>query len=131
MEELDYNALVAGGDEQPTQIRSMKIYDGKGYYVTVRLSDIHGSMITSVEDDDGKDIAGLFIPFKDSGVTVTPKKNVLLVAKMETAQVPSSKHTHLLSQIVDRDIFARWRHLGFSQSFIGFARPFNWKNKRK
>lgn len=128
-EDFDYGALVEADDDQ--QIRSMKIYDGKGYYVTVRLSDIHGSTITSIEGDDGKDIPGLFIPFKDSGLTITPKRNVLLVAKMEAAQIPSSKYTHLLSQVVDRDIVAKWRHLGFNSGFIGFARPFNWKNKRK
>lgn len=129
---IDYGALVDAmdGGEGDRRIRSMRVYDGKGYYITVRLSDIPFSTITSIEDDNGREVRGLFIPFSHSGVTVTPKKNVLLVCKAEMAQVPSNKYSHLLSIVADRDDYAEWRRLGFNTGFVGHMRDFEWKNKK-
>lgn len=130
-ENIDYNSLVeASDDDGAQQIRSMRVYDGKGYYITLRLSDIPFSTITSVEDDSGKEVAGLFIPFSHSGVTVTPKRNVLLVCKAEMSQVPSNKYSHLLSIVADRDDYSEWNRLGFKTGFIGHMRDFGWKNKK-
>ena len=126
---IDYNSLVEASDDGDT-IRSMRVYDGKGYYITIRLSDIPFSTITSMEDDSGKDVAGLFIPFHHSGLSVTPKHNVLLVCKAELSQVPSQKYSHLLSIVADRDDYAEWRRLGFKTGFVGHMRDFNWKKKK-
>lgn len=102
-----------------------QIYDGKGYYVTTRLSDIFGAEITEVEDPEtGKPRRGLFLPFKNSGLTVTGRKDVLLVCKMELAQVASEKYTHLLMQILDATAAAEQKRMGYIRSFIGHARPF-------
>lgn len=128
---IDYNSLVEASDNDGgKQIHSMKVYDGKGYYITLRLSDIPFSTITSVEDDSGKEVRGLFIPFSHSGVTVTPKKNVLLVCRAEMSQVPSQKYSHLLSIVADRDDYAEWNRLGFNVGFVGHMRDFEWKNKK-
>ena len=127
---IDYNALVELDDgDGGCGIRSMKVFDGKGYYVTLRLSDIPFSTIASIEDDEGRDVQGLFIPFKGSGLTVTKKRNVLLVCKAELAQVASPKHTHLLSQICDRDVLVERRRLGFKECFIGHMAPIGYKKK--
>lgn len=82
---IDYSALTSyGSDETPSGIGNVKVYDGKGYYVTVRLSDIRGSRFEECENPDtGEPERGLFIPFKHSGVTVTPKKNVQYAINMK------------------------------------------------
>lgn len=129
IEDIDFNALVE--DTEPEgRIRNMKVFDGKEYYVTVRLSDLVGATIIEHEDDEtGKPVKGLFLPFRESGLTVTPKKNVLLVCKAEVAQIVTSKKTHLLSQITEREVWHERNRLGFKQGFIGFMRPAEKKKK--
>lgn len=134
--EIDYSELTSygEGEEASGPITGVKVYDGRGWYITVRLSDLHDSVITEHDYEDGKaPRRGLFIPFKDAGLTVTPKKNVLLVCKAEMAQVPSRRYTHLLTQILDRTIIESHRKLGFNHGFIGHARPMGQKpnNKKK
>ena len=128
-EDIDFNALVE--DSEPEgRIRNMKVFDGKEYYLTVRLTDIVGATIIEHEDDEtGKNVRGLFLPFRESGLTVTPKKNVLLVCKAEVAQIVTSKKTHLLSQITEREVWHERNRLGFKQGFIGFMRPAEKKKK--
>lgn len=128
---IDYGALVEQDEtEGGFGIREMRVFDGKGYYVTVKLTEIHGATITEMEDDEGRSVRGVFIPFKGSGVLVTPKKNVLATFKMEACQLPSSHHSHLLTQVVDADVLRERRRLGYREGFVGFARPIgNWKKK--
>ena len=129
IEDIDFNSLVE--DTEPEgRIRNMKVFDGKEYYATVRLSDLVGATIIEHEDDEtGKTVRGLFLPFRESGLTVTPKKNVLLVCKAEVAQIVTSKKTHLLSQITEREVWQERNRLGFRQGFIGFMRPAEKKKK--
>lgn len=129
IEDIDFNSLVE--DTEPEgRIRSIKVFDGKEYYLTVRLTDIVGSSIMNVEDEDtGKTIMGVFIPIRMGGLTLTPKKNVLLVCKAEVAQVVTSKKTHLLTQITEREVWQERNRLGFKQGFIGFMRPAEKKKK--
>lgn len=131
-EEIDYNALTSyGDDETPSGIGSVKVYNGQGYYVTIRISDIRGSRFEECENPEtGEPEMGLFIPFRHSGVTVTSKKNVQATYDMSMAQVPSSRHTHLLRQIVDRDVEEHWRKLGFHHAFDGFASPKGYRKKK-
>ena len=113
-------------------ITGMKVYDGHSYFITVRLSDIFGAELTEVDDPEtGEPRRGIFIPFRNSGLTVTPKKNVLLVCKAELAQVSSSKYTHLLTQIMDSSEAAAQQKLGHKQGFIGHARPTGQKPQKK
>ena len=73
----------------------------------------------------------MFIPIRQGGLTLTPKRNVLLVCKAQLAQVAQSGYTHLLTQIVDRDVEAENRKKGFKAGFIGKMRPAqNNKNKK-
>lgn len=132
-DELDYNALTTYGDDEPTcGIRSMNVYSGQGFYVTQRLSDIPGARFEECESPEtGEPESGIFIPFKNSGLTVTPKKNVLLVSKMEMCQVSTSHHTHLLRQIMDSFTEEHWRKLGFHFAYTGFARPIGMAKKKK
>lgn len=129
IEDIDFNALVE--DSEPEgRIRNMKVFDGKEYYVTVRLSDLVGATIIEHEDDEtNKNVKGLFLPFRESGLSVTPKKNVLLVCKAEVAQIVTSKKTHLLTQITEREVWQERNRLGFKQGFIGFMRPAEKKKK--
>lgn len=129
IEDIDFNALVE--DTEPEgRIRNMKVFDGKEYYATIRLSELVGATIIEHEDDEtGKPVRGLFLPFRESGLTVTPKKNVLLVCKAEVAQIVTSKKTHLLSQITEREVWQERNRLGFKQGFIGFMRPAEKKKK--
>ena len=129
IEDIDFNSLVE--DTEPEgRIRSMKVFDGKEYYVTIRLTDIVGSSIMNVEDEDtGKTIMGVFIPIRMGSLILTPKKNVLLVCKAEVAQVVTSKKTHLLTQITEREVWHERNRLGFKQGFIGFMRPAEKKKK--
>lgn len=129
LEDIDFNALVE--DTEPEgRIRNMKVFDGKEYYATIRLSDLVGATIIEHEDEEtGKPVKGLFLPFRESGLTVTPKKNVLLVCKAEVAQIVTSKKTHLLSQITEREVWQERNRLGFKQGFIGFMRPAEKKKK--
>lgn len=110
-----------GGSSGP--ITGMKVYDGHSYFITVRLSDIFGAELTEVDDPEtGEPRRGIFIPFRNSGLTVTPKKNVLLVCKAQMAQVASSKYTHLLTQIIDKTVAEARKKLGFQQNYIGHMR---------
>lgn len=129
IEDIDFNSLVE--DTEPDgRIRSMKVFDGKEYYVTVRLSELVGATIIEHEDEEtGKPCRGLFLPFRATGLSVTPKKNVLLVCKAEVAQVVTSKKTHLLTQITEREVWQERNRLGFKQGFIGFMRPAEKKKK--
>lgn len=131
-EEPDYNALTSyGDDETPSGIGSVKVYDGGNYYVTLRLSDLGGAVQTEHDYEDGRPPQrGIFIPYRDAGLFVSPKKNVIITCKMELAQVASSKYTHLLTQMLDRDIIEERRRLGFKSGFVGFARPCSQKRKK-
>lgn len=123
--EIDYSELTSygEGEESSGPITGVKVYDGNSYFITVRLSDIFGAELTEVDDPEtGEPRRGLFLPFKNSGLTVTPKKNVLLVCKGELAQVVSSKYTHLLTQIMDRSDAAEQHKLGYKQGFLGHMR---------
>jgi hypothetical protein len=120
-----YDELTSYGGENSHSgpIMGMKVYDGHSYFITVRLSDIFGAELTEVDDPEtGEPRRGLFLPFKNSGLTVTPKKNVLLVCKAQMAQVASSKYTHLLTQIIDKTVAEARKKLGFQQNYIGHMR---------
>ena len=130
-EDFDYSALTEQTDDEGLQTAyGVKPYDGRNFYVTLRLSDLYNAVITEHDYEDGRQPQrGIFVPFRDAGLTVTPKKNVLLVCKAELAQVASSHHSHLLTQVVDRDVAAEHRRLGYKEGFIGFARPVGSKKK--
>lgn len=130
-EDFDYGALTEQSDDEGLQTAyGVKPYDGRNFYVTLRLSDIRGSRFEECENPDtGEPEKGLFIPLRRSGVTVSPKKNVLATYKMEIAAVGSSHHSHLLRQVVDSDIERYWRGLGYKHEFDGFARPVGSKKK--
>lgn len=133
-EEIDYNALTSYGDDErePSGIGSVKVYDGNSWYITVELSNIHGSFLADVEDPDtGEPTMSLVIPIRKSGVTLTPKKRVLAVYKAQLAQVQSNKYTHLLTRVIDRNVLENMRRLGFKQNFEGFMRPTSMKTKKK
>lgn len=133
-EELDYNALTSYGDDEREQsgIGSVKVYDGNSWYITVELSNIHASFLADVEDPDtGEPVKSLVIPIRKSGVTLTPKRRVLAVYKAQMAQVATSRYTHLLTRIIDRDVLNNMRRLGFKQNFEGFMRPTSLKTKKK
>lgn len=133
MEDIDYNALTSyGDDETPSGIGSVKVYDGKGYYVTVRLSDLNDCVLTEHDYEDGTaPKRGIFIPFKEAGLFVSPKKNVMLTCKMELAQVVSNHHTHLLTQMLDGDLINERRRLGYKHGFVGFAKPIGFGKKKR
>lgn len=133
MEDIDYNALTSYGDDErePSGIGSVKVYDGSNYYVTLRLSDLGGAVQTEHDYEDGRPPQrGIFIPYRDAGLFVSPKRNVIITCKMELAQVASSKYTHLLTQMLDRGIIEERRRLGFKSGFVGFARPCSQKRKK-
>ena len=51
---IDYSALTSyGSDKTPSGIGNVKVYDGKGYYVTVRLSDLNDCVLTEHDYEDG------------------------------------------------------------------------------
>ena len=134
MDEIDYNALTSYGDDDrtPSGIGSVKMYDGNSWYITVELSNIHASFLADVEDPDtGEPVKSLVIPIRKSGVTLTPKRRVLAVYKAQMAQVATSRYTHLLTRIIDRDVLNNMRRLGFKQNFEGFMRPTSLKTKKK
>lgn len=130
-DDLDYGALTSMEDgETPTSyIKPNKVYKADEYYITVKLSDLQGATITTMEDDKGREIKGLFLPFRQSGLTVTPKKNVLLVCKAELAQV-AARYTHVLTQICDKEVWQERNRLGFKQTLIGHMRNINFKKKK-
>lgn len=133
-EEIDYNALTSYGDDErePSGIGSVKMYDGNSWYVTVELSSIHGSFLADVEDPDtGEPVKSLVIPIRKSGVTLTPKRRVLAVYKAQMAQLATSRYTHLLTRIIDRDVLNNMRRLGFKQGFEGHMKPASLKTKKK
>lgn len=133
-EEPDYNALTSYGDEErePSGIGSVKVYDGNSWYITVELSDIHGSFLADVEDPDtGEPVKSLVIPIRKSGVTLTPKRRVLAVYKAQMAQLATSRYTHLLTRIIDRDVLNNMRRLGFKQGFEGHMKPTSLKTQKK
>lgn len=132
-EEIDYSEFTSygpdGGSSGP--ISDVKVYDGQGYYVTVRLSDLNDCVLTEHDYEDGTaPKRGIFIPFKEAGLFVSPKKNVMLTCKMSLAQVPQNKYTHLLQQVLDRSVIEEHRHLGYKDGFVGFARPCSQKRKK-
>lgn len=119
-----------GGSSGP--ISGVKVYDGKGYYVTVRLSDLNDCVLTEHDYEDGTaPKRGIFIPFKEAGLFVSPKKNVMLTCRMEIAQVVSNHHTHLLTQVLDGDLIKERRRLGYKHGFVGFAKPIGFGKKKK
>lgn len=133
-DELDYNALTSYGDDErePSGVGSVKVYDGNSWYITVELSNIHASFLADVEDPDtGEPVKSLVIPIRKSGVTLTPKRRVLAVYKAQMAQVATSRYTHLLTRIIDRDVLNNMRRLGFKQGFEGHMKPTSLKTKKK
>ena len=133
-EEPDYSALTSYGDDErePSGIGSVRVYDGNGYYVTVRLSDLNGCVLTEHDYEDGTaPKRGIFIPFKEAGLFVSPKKNVMLTCKMELAQVVSNHHTHFLTQMLEGNLISERRRLGYKHGFVGFARPIGFGKKKK
>lgn len=134
-DEPDYNALTSYGDDEreTSGIGSVKVYDGNSWYCTIELSNIYGSFLADVEDPDtGEPVKSLVIPIRKSGVTLTPKRRVLAVYKAQMAQLATSRYTHLLTRIIDRDVLNNMRRLGFKQNFEGFMRPTSLKaNKKK
>lgn len=130
-----YGELVScgGNDERSGFCSGVRVYDGSSWYITVRLSDIPGAEITEMEDEERMiSKHGIFIPFREGGLTVTPKKNVLAVFKAELAQVATSKYTHLLTQITGDETYSENRRNGFVRGFVGKMRPAgNRKSKTK
>ena len=128
-----YNELTTyGSDDGRPSYGEVKVYDGRGYYVTTRLSDLPGAVLTEYDYEDGRPPQrGIFLPFKEAGLFVSPKKNVMLTCKMEIAQIVSNHHTHLLTQVLDRQQAECRRQMGVRQGFIGFARPFDTKKRKK
>lgn len=120
-----YASLVSNESDIPeSAARATRVYDGSSWYITVRLSDIPCAEITEVEDEErGTAKRGIFIPFREGGLTVTPKKNVLAVFKAELAQIPNGGYTHLLTQVTDYDIENENKKLGFFKGFVGKMRP--------
>lgn len=133
-EEIDYNALTSYGDDEreTSGIGSVKVYDGNSWYCTIELSNIYGSFLADVEDPDtGEPVKSLVIPIRKSGVTLTPKRRVLAVYKAQMAQLATSRYTHLLTRIIDRDVLNNMRRLGFKQGFEGHMKPTSLKTKKK
>jgi hypothetical protein len=125
-EERDiYADLVSYSPDEPmNEIGSVKVYDGSSFYITTRLSDIYGSYLTEVDDPDtGKPTLSLVIPIRKSGLTLTPKRNVLAVYKAQMAQVPSKKFSHLLTRVIDITTLEEMHNLGFKRCFEGHMRP--------
>lgn len=132
--EIDYSELTSYGEGEDSSgpISGVKVYDGQGYYVTVRLSDLNDCVLTEHDYEDGTaPKRGIFIPFKEAGLFVSPKKNVMLTCKMEIAQVVSNHHTHLLTQVLDGDLIKERRRLGYKHGFVGFAKPIGFGKKKK
>lgn len=129
---FDYGALTEREDgETPTAfVKPNKTYKADGFYATIKLSELANSVLTEHDYEDGRlPQKGLFIPIRDAGLLLTPKKNVLLNVKIELAQVASQHHTHIISQIADKTFWEEQRRLGFNQGLIGFAKPIGFKKK--
>lgn len=130
-EEDIYGMMTDGGAGYCGAV-SAKVYDGGTWYVTTRLSDLVGAEIVEREDEEtGESVRGLFLPFRTAGLTVTPKKNVLLVCRAEAAQVASAKYTHLLTQVAGQEALEERARLGFRQGFVGHMRPAHRKGRKR
>lgn len=131
-EDFDYGALVeAPDDDGGQQIRSVRVYDGREEYVTVKLSEFVDAVICDHDYEDGRPPQqGIFIPFRINDIFVSPKKNVMVTFKKALAQVPSSKYTSILTQVLSQDVAAERRKLGYGTPIIGTARPIDWKKKK-
>lgn len=131
-EEKDIYAELTSYGDGMEPIHGVKVYDGSNSYITVRLSDLPFAEITEVDDTEtGEPRKGLFIPFRNSGLTVTSKHNVLLVCKAQVAQVASEKYTHLLTQVMDIATADELRRLGYRTCFIGHMRPCGFRKTDK
>lgn len=131
---FDYGALTERDDgETPTAfVKPNNVYNHGDEYITVRLSDFLGSIITEYDYDDGRPPQrGIFIPFKINDILVTSKKNVLVTFRKSLAQVPSSKYTHIITQVMSREAIEERRKHGYkSQQIVGHARPCNFKKEK-
>ena len=133
-DDIDYSALTSmeEGEIPTSYIKPNKVYNADGFYATIKLSELANSVLTEHDYEDGRPPQkGLFIPIRDAGLLLTPKKNVLLNVKIELAQVASQHHTHIISQIEDKTFWEEQRRLGFNQGLIGFASPIGYKKKKK
>lgn len=135
-ENIDFNALTTKEVEsifsEGCTVRPNKMYDGGSFFVTIRLSDFFDARILEEESlQDGSPERGIFIPIRNNGLLVTKNKNVLTTFKMEVAQVQSPKYTHIVTQVVDPDVVKERKKLGFKMPLMGFARPINWKKKKR
>lgn len=129
---IDYNELVTTNDgDFGSQIRSMRVYDGREEYVTIRLSEFVDAVICEHDYGDGRlPQRGIFIPFRINDIFVSPKKNVMVTFRKTLAQVPSRKHTSILTQVLASDVVAERRGMGYGTPIIGTARPVTWKDKK-
>lgn len=132
-DKFDYTSLVeASDDELGSQIRSLRVYDGREEYVTVKLSEFVDAVICDHDYEDGRPPQqGIFIPFKVNDIFVSPKKNVMVTFKKTLAQVPSAKYTSILTQVLSQETAAERRKLGYNTPIIGTARPIDWKKKKQ
>lgn len=131
-DKIDYASLVEDSDdEKSSQVRSVRVYDGREEYVTVKLSDFLDAVICEHDYEDGRPPQqGIFIPFRVNDIFVSPKRNVMVTFKKTLAQIPSAKYTSILTQVLSQETAAERRKLGYNTPIIGTARPIDWKNKK-
>ena len=136
IEDFDYSALTEDNSaDNEINVKGRKVYDGNSWYITIRLSDFFDARYEMLEDPmTGDEETCICIPLRKNGILYTDRRNAILTVKATLAQRPSTKYTHLITQILDDEQANIIKKTGFFKPYIGHMRPKNFKKttiKRK
>lgn len=130
--DIDFSELTKKDVNAPVTIDGRKVYGTDSYFVTLRLTDFFGARYERLANEDtGEEEFGVFIPIRPNNILVSPKKKAIVTFKAEVSQIPSTKYTHVLSPILEREHYVERKSLGYDVPFMGFMRPTGFKKQNK
>lgn len=131
-EDIDFGKLVRGNmaSDNTKRIEASDTYSPDDFYVSLRFTDLMDARLMTTEALDGKrEELGVFIPIRQNGMLVTEKRNVIMTFCARVSKVATSRYSHVLTPVMDKEMWDENKRLGFSEKIVGHMRPVIFKNK--
>lgn len=97
-------------------------------YGKFTITNLFGAQIIEhySEDIDATE-TGVFIPIERNGLELTRNKNVNCYFYIcENLYPTSAQWTHYFQLAMPKDVFAKWRDLGYTRPYVGNMKSTNW-----